>query len=84
MKTLRKLFFKPKERVFATIYIPDEYKNGIVIKKAHYTEKECKILHWGISYEVLNGSVVYYTVAIVLLNDGSVCEVHPTNIKYEL
>ncbi len=44
--------------------------------------KEATILHWGISYEELRDGVGQYTVVFVMLNDGTVKEVHPSLVKF--
>jgi len=70
------------EKVIAEIYIPDKYEKGIVVEKGHYEEKEARLLHWGTTYEELNNGVGQYTVVFVALNDGTVHQVHPSNIKF--
>lgn len=43
--------------------------------------KEATLLHWGISYEELTTGVAQYTVVFVVLEDGTVREVYPSNMK---
>lgn len=45
---------------------------------------EATFMHWGISHQELNNGIGHYTVAFVMLSDGTVKEVYPTNIKFEV
>ena len=46
--------------------------------------KEATFLHWGVSCQELNNGIGHYTVVFVMLSDGTVEEVSPRNIKFEV
>ena len=70
------------EKVIAKFWVMAETKNGKVVTPGYYEEKKATLLHWGTTCEELNNGIGNYTVVFVALNDGSVHEVHPSNIKF--
>ena len=70
------------KKVIAKFWVMAQTENGKVIKPGFYEEKEAILLHWGVTYEELNNGVGQYTVVFVALNDGTVHEIHPSNIRF--
>ena len=69
-------------KVIGKFWVQAQTQSGQVIKPGYYEEKEATLLHWGISCEELRGGVGQYTVVYVMLEDGTVHEMHPSNIRF--
>lgn len=74
--------FTIMNNVIIKTWVHDRIENGIMLERAHYEEKPAVLLHWGIAYEELKTGTGMFTVAFVRLEDGSVCNVYPSDIRF--
>ena len=70
------------DKVIVKIWIPNKIQGSKIIEPGHYDEQNATILHWGVTYEELNNGIGQYTVVFIMLEDGSIYEAHPSNIKF--
>ena len=72
------------DKVIAKFWISEHRDEKGERVPGYYEEEKATILHWGISYEELRDGVSQYTVVFVMLEDGTVHELHPSRIRFEL
>lgn len=80
---MRKILFKKwiPAIIEPTGQFTSKKKEGTGCFSNDFTEKGV-FLHWGISYEESAGCVGMFSVCFVELSDGTIKEVHPSNIKF--